>query len=75
MRRGAEWGEGPTSEAASRGAGVPASDEAGIDFLVIEYLEGETLAARVDQRAAADGPGLALRHGDRRRLPLTPSPR
>ena len=25
---------GPTSEAASRGAGVPASDEAGIDFLV-----------------------------------------
>ena len=47
MRRGAEWGEGPTSEAASRGAGVPASDEAGIDFLVIEYLEGETLAARL----------------------------
>ena len=38
---------GPTSEAASRGAGVPASDEAGIDFLVMEYLEGETLAARL----------------------------
>ncbi len=38
---------GPTSEAASRGAGVPASDEAGIDYLVMEYLEGETLAARL----------------------------
>ena len=38
---------GPTSEAASRGGGVPASDEAGIDFLVMEYLEGETLAARL----------------------------
>ena len=38
---------GPTSEAASRGAGVPASDEAGVDYLVMEYLEGETLAARL----------------------------
>ena len=37
----------PTSEAASRGAGVPASDEAGIDFLVMEYLEGETLEERL----------------------------
>ena len=41
----------PTSEAASRGAGDSALDDAGIDFLVMEYLDGETLAQRLEKGA------------------------
>jgi eukaryotic-like serine/threonine-protein kinase len=34
----------------------------GTDFLVMEYLEGETLAERLKRRSAAVRPRIALRH-------------
>lgn len=34
--------------------------ERGIDFIVIEYLEGETLAARLVRKAGSRDPGLPL---------------
>ena len=37
-----------------------------IDFLVMEYLEGETLAQRLREGRAADSAGIAVRHRDRR---------
>jgi serine/threonine protein kinase len=39
----------------------------GIDFMVLEHLEGETLAARVQQRPSAARSGFEIRHADRRR--------
>ena len=42
--------------------------QSGTDYLVMELIEGETLAARIDARpAAARGACLRLRHRDRRR--------
>ena len=41
--------------------------ENGIDFLVMEYLEGETLADRLKKGALCPRSGRALRHRDRRR--------
>jgi serine/threonine protein kinase len=39
----------------------------GIDFLVMEYLEGDTLAQRLEQGALAAGSGAEGRHRDRGR--------
>ena len=50
-RRERSWYTGSIDRPSSRGAGVPASDEAGIDYLGMEYLEGETLAQRLEKDA------------------------
>jgi eukaryotic-like serine/threonine-protein kinase len=42
------------------GQECPASGEAAIDFLVMEYLEGETLAARLERGALGLSEGLKL---------------
>ena len=47
----------------------------GIDYLVMEYLEGETLAAKAEERPAAAGPGADLCHRDRRRARSGAPPR
>lgn len=42
------------------GRETPSGTDAPIDFLVMEYLEGETLSARLDRGALGSGEGLKL---------------
>lgn len=39
----------------------------GSDYLVLEYLEGETLGARLPKRTPSNPTGIAIRRADRRR--------
>jgi len=50
-RGASEWGWGPTSAEQSREGARSAGEGAEIDFLVMEYLEGETLAQRLEKGA------------------------